>query len=706
MVDLVAQELEAFGADGISQTAGGVAFEGTLEVAYRACLWSRIANRILLTLGSFPAETPEALYAGVREINWAEHLDTSRTIAVDCNVSRSTITHSHYASLKIKDAVVDWFQEREGVRPSVNVDSPDVRLNAYIYRDVATLYLDLSGRSLHQRGYRLGQGEAPLKENLAAALLLRAGWPKAGAAGGALVDPMCGSGTLLIEGVMMIADIAPQVTHDFGFLTWKQHHADIWQRLLAEASYRREQGSGRIPPALGFDSDRRVLEHARANAERAGVAEFVQFAYQDIASFRQDLPGQGLAITNPPYGKRLGETDELPSLYRALGSVFKREMKGWHVAVFTQDQEMGKHIPLTARKINTLYNGAIECKLIQFDVEERFYFKSHRLPARLDTANLSEQAEMFRNRLAKNHKQLQRWANREGVACYRIYDADLPDYSAAIDVYGGENQQWVCMQEYEAPASVDQDRARQRAKEIRTVVQEFFELDEDNLFYKTRARQRGEHQYEKQDGADNFHQVNEGDCKFWVNFQDYLDTGLFLDHRPLRQRIASESRDQRFLNLFGYTGTASVHAAVGGASQTVTVDMSKTYLDWAARNLALNGVATEENRLVQADCMAWLGERRRQRFDVILLDPPSFSNSKRMKRELDVQRDHPELIEKSVKLLEPGGTLYFSTNLRTFRLDASVKSSFDVQDITGSTIPFDFKRRKNIHQCFEIRPRS
>ncbi len=706
MSDLLAAEIESLGGSSVTETRAGVRFEGSLENAYRACLWSRLANRILLPLGSFAADSPEALYAGVREIEWPSHLRADQTIAVDANVSHSAITHSHYAALKIKDAIVDSFTDAAGARPSVDVNTPDIRINCYILRDQAALYLDLSGSSLHQRNYRLEAGAAPLKENLAAAILLRARWPEIAQERGAFADPMCGSGTLVIEAAMMAADMAPGLhrTH-YGFLGWKQHDATLWEQLITEARQRAQAGLEHLPVMLGFDHNRRVLDIARSNADRAGLGDRLTFVYQDLFDFRHDFPGQGLMVTNPPYGRRLNESGELPALYQALGAMMKRSLRGWQAAIFTEDQNLGKHIGMRAGKLHTLYNGAIACKLIHFTIEASRFYRQDRLPQSIDEADWSEQAQMFRNRLIKNLKQLARWAKREQVTCYRTYDADLPDFSAAIDVYlnaDNEEEKWVCVQEYAAPSSIEASKAKLRTRELVSVVQTVFGLEQDHLFYKMRGRQRGDTQYERLSSEGEFHQVREGNCLLQVNFESYLDTGLFLDHRPLRLRLQQEAAGKDFLNLFGYTGTASVHAARGGAASTTTVDMSNTYLDWAKQNLRANGFKGGSHRLIQADCLHWIGEDRRARFDLIFLDPPSFSNSKRMNEPFDVQEDHPLLIERSMSLLRTGGTLYFSTNLRNFKLAQQVALRYTCEDISRATIPHDFKRRQNIHHCWRI----
>ncbi|MDA1301522.1 MAG: bifunctional 23S rRNA (guanine(2069)-N(7))-methyltransferase RlmK/23S rRNA (guanine(2445)-N(2))-methyltransferase RlmL [Proteobacteria bacterium] len=706
MSDLLTRELEALGASSVSETRAGVRFEGSLEDAYRACLWSRLANRILLPLGSFPADSPEALYAGVREIDWLEHLSADQTIAVDVNVSHSAITHSHYAALKVKDAIVDNFTATGGPRPSVDIDRPDIRINGYVLRDQAAIYLDLSGSSLHQRNYRLGAGVAPLKENLAAAILLRARWPEIAAERGAFADPMCGSGTLVIEAAMMAADMAPGLhrTH-FGFLAWKQHDQALWEELINEAGQRARAGVEHVPVMLGFDHNRRVLELARSNADRAGLGDRITFIYQDLFDFRHDFPARGLMVTNPPYGVRMNESGELPGLYQALGAMMKNHLRGWQGAIFTEDQSLGKHIGMRAGKLHTLYNGAIACKLIHFTIEASHFYRQDRLPQRIDEPDWSEQARMFKNRLTKNLKPLARWARREDVTCYRAYDADLPDFSAAIDVYHSADnpmEVWVCVQEYEAPSTIDEGKAKLRTRELVSVVQDVFELEADHLFYKMRGRQRGDTQYERMSSGGDFHQVREGNCLLRVNFESYLDTGLFLDHRPLRLRLQQEAAGRDFLNLFGYTGAATVHAAQGGAASTTTVDMSRTYIEWAKQNLRANGFEGGANHLIQEDCLQWLRQERRPRFDLILLDPPSFSNSKRMSQSFDVQEDHAALIEQCMRLLRKGGTLYFSTNLRHFRLASEVGGQYECEDISRETIPHDFKRRQNIHHCWRI----
>ena len=697
---LLADELRVLGAEAVKETRAGVAFQGTLATAYRACLWSRLASRVLLTLARFPAASAEALYAGVQGLHWGEHLDAHGTLAVDFTGTGSGITHSRFGALKVKDAIVDQLREESGARPSVDTGRPDVRVNVYLYRDEATLSLDLSGESLHRRGYRTEAVEAPLKENLAAAILLRANWPAIAAQGGAFVDLMCGSGTLPIEAALIAGDIAPGLTRDYyGFLRWKQHDPALWDGLIDEAEARREAGLVKLPPICGYDHEARAVRYARENAAGAGLSQYVAIARRELSACAPEDAPPGLIVVNPPYGERIGEASELPALYAELGTQLKKNFPGWRAAVFTGNPELGKHMGLRANRYHTLFNGAIECRLLHFEITEAAVVEE-RAPKPFEIRPGSS-AEMFANRLRKNLQHFGRWARRQEISCYRLYDADLHEYNLAIDVYDSDKK-YVHVQEYEAPDTISPDKARQRLQHALAVIPLVLEIPREQVFFKVRRRQKGGAQYEKLGGTGAFHEVREGPCRLLVNFTDYLDTGLFLDHRDTRAMLGEMAKGKRFLNLFGYTGTATVHAALGGAASTTTVDMSRTYLDWARRNFGLNGLSEKQHELVQADVLVWLKENRSRRYGLIFLDPPTFSRSKRMEDTLDVQRDHAALISDAAVLLEPGGLLIFSTNLRRFKIDLVALAEFTVEDITRRTIPKDFERDPKVHQCFRI----
>ena len=396
---LLVDELRGLGIADAKEGRSGVSFQSGLEAAYRACLWSRLANRILLKLDSFPAATPEALYAGISDIDWAGQMSPESSLAVDFASSRSQITHTQYGAQKVKDAIVDQFRELCGVRPSVRLDRPDVRVNVYLDKDVASVGLDLSGESLHKRGYRLDGGAAPLKENLAAATLLRAGWPQVAQAGGELLDPMCGSGTLLIEAGWMVTDIAPGLLRDyFGFQGWKNHRADVWEMLVAEAKARREAGLRSLGPTItGYDLDYPAVHAALENIERAGLRGRVRVERKAAAQARPRLP-QGLLVVNPPYGERLGEAEDLVGLYTELGETIKTHFQGWKASVFTGNPELAFKLGIRARKFYKLYNGALECRLFNFEVGPARFFTPHE-----DETGLSEEARKARRLMRRAH---------------------------------------------------------------------------------------------------------------------------------------------------------------------------------------------------------------------------------------------------------------------------------------------------------------
>lgn len=709
---LLAQELRELGIPEVAEARAGVSFGGGLSAAYTACLWSRLANRVLMPIAQFSAATGEELYGGVRLVDWGLHMEPESTLAVDFAASRSAITHTLFGAQKVKDAIVDHFRNESGTRPSVDLARPDLRVNVYLDRDQATLSIDLSGDSLHKRGYRLEGGKAPLKENLAAAILLRAGWPAVAAAGGQLIDPMCGSGTLPIEAALMAADFAPGLLRSwFGFLGWRGHDANLWLERLAEADRRSEVGLKRLPLIVGYDVDRRAVHTALGNVDRAGLRGLVHIERKSVEEVRPRQES-GLLVVNPPYGERLGDEQTLVPLYMALGETMREHFKGWRASVFTGNPELAFKVGIRASKQYALYNGALECKLFNFEVADGRFFTPHegeppteaerhrrqlfRKAKSVDLA--SGGAEMFANRLRKNLKNLGRWARQSETSCYRLYDADLPEYAVAVDLYQGEKL-WVHVQEYEAPMTVDPVKAETRLIETLAGIPAVLEIPPEQVFLKVRRRQKGSAQYEKQSETGHFHTVEEGGLSFQVNFEDYLDTGLFLDHRLTRSLIRERTKGRSFLNLFAYTGTATVYAASGGASSTTTVDMSRTYLDWAARNLALNGFRGDRHELIQADCIEWLQDavESNWRYDLIFLDPPTFSTSKRMKYTLDIQRDHVDLIRDCLELLTPDGVLVFSTNHRKFRLDNAALADCKVEDITRQSLPKDFERNPRIH---------
>lgn len=707
--ELLLAEAQELGLQNARQRPALVSGQGTLETAYRLCLWSRLANRVLLVLTRFPVRSADELYAGIQTIDWRDHLDSKGTLAIDFSGTSKAIDNTHFGALKVKDAIVDALRDRMGNRPSVEKRNPDIRVNVHLRRDEATVSLDLSGTSLHQRGYRLQQGAAPLKENLAAAILLRANWPELAKQGYALSDPMCGMGTFLIEGAMMAADVAPGLKREYwGFNGWQSHVPSIWSRLLEEAQQRAEKGLQQEPLWIrGYEADPRLIQPARNNIARAGLADWVKVYQGELATFAPspDKGQPGLLICNPPYGERLGDEASLLYLYQHLGERMRSQCLGWQAGVFTGAPQLGRRMGIRSHKQYAFFNGAIPCRLLMFDVREQSFVtarepqQDNNAPAQQAEAPalLSAGGQMFANRLQKNRRQLNRWLRQNDIQCYRLYDADMPEYAVAVDVYG----EHVHVQEYAAPKSVDADKAQARLLDALAAIPQALGIPRENVQVKRRERQTGLRQYERQAEQGEFLEVREGQVKLLVNLTDYLDTGLFLDHRPMRLRIASEARGKRFLNLFCYTGAATVHAAAGGARTTTSVDLSKTYLDWARRNLALNGFS-EKNQLVQADVMQWLAKEQGE-YDLIFIDPPTFSNSKRMQDVFDVQRDQRTLINEAMRLLAKDGTLYFSNNFRKFELEPELAELYDIEEISAQTIDQDFARNPKIHRAWRIR---
>ncbi|MCW0377284.1 Ribosomal RNA large subunit methyltransferase K/L [Xanthomonas sacchari] len=711
---LLVDELLALGVAQATATVAGVNAEGSLQDAQRAVLWSRLASRVLWPLQSFDCPDEAALYAGVAALPWRSHLAPQHTLAVDAHVSGTGITHARFAAQRVKDAVVDTLRGEGLERPSVDVEHPDLRLNLSLRKGRATLSVDLGGGSLHRRGWRQAQNEAPLKENLAAAVLLRGQWPALYAQGGGLLDPMCGSGTLLIEGALMAADVAPGLLRgelaaqqrgdtdaDAAPSRWLGFDVASWRSLLAEARQRAQVGRAALRPVLyGSDIDPHALRAARENALAAGVVEAIAFAAHDVAALPAPAQALGTVVCNPPYDERLAAD---AALYRRLGDALKRAVPQWRASLLCGSDELAYATGLRAAKKYQMFNGALECPLIVCDP----IAVAPRAGASEEPRALSDGAQMVANRLRKNLRKFKTWRARARIGCYRAYDADLPEYAAAIDVYqedGGQARTFLHVQEYAAPDSIPDADVRRRRNELLAAAREVFAVPAEQVALKTRERGKGGSKYGRFEQRGEFLVVREHDALLRVNLFDYLDTGLFLDHRPLRGVMAQQARGKRFLNLFCYTGVASVQAAVAGADSTTSVDLSGTYLQWCADNLAFNGKGGAQHRLVQADALSWL-EAEKNRYDVIFCDPPTFSNSARAE-DFDIQREHVRLLRAAVARLMPEGVLYFSNNFRRFKLDESALAEFAVcEEISAQTIDVDFERNPRIHRAWRLQRR-
>ena len=665
--ELLKTELEGLGAQECQIAQGGVHFQGDTQLLYKSLMWSRLASRIMMPLGECSVWSDLDLYLGVQAIDWTSIFTPDATFAVSFGGLNDSIRNSQYGALKVKDAIVDAFTRKNLPRPNVDRDNPDLRINVRLNKETAYISLDLSGEGLHLRGYRDRTGMAPIKENLAAAIVMRSGWVP----GTPLLDPMCGSGTLLIEAAMWATDRAPGLHRGhWGFSGWAQHDDAVWKEVKADAQTRARAGLAAYESRFyGSDVDSRVVELARSNARRAGIGELITFEVKDVAQLTNPLPKgpYGTVISNPPYGERLESEPALIAMHSLLGRNMKNQFGGWNLSLFSASPELLSCLQLRAERQFKAKNGPLDCVQKNYHLTESTGEK----PASL--------AEDYANRLRKNLKKFEKWAKQEGIECYRLYDADLPEYNVAVDRYAD----WVVVQEYAPPKTVDANKARQRLFDIIAATIAVLGIAPNKLVLKTRERQKGKNQYQKMNEKGDFMQVSEYNARLWVNLTDYLDTGLFLDHRIARRMLGEMSKGKDFLNLFSYTGSASVHAGLGGARSTTTVDMSRTYLEWAERNLRLNGLTGRAHRLMQADVLAWLRDTDEQ-FDVIFIDPPTFSNSKRMEDAFDVQRDHLRLMKDLKRLLRKGGTIMFSNNKRGFRMDHDglAELGLEAQDIT------------------------
>lgn len=667
----------------VKQSPGLLRVDGSLEDAYRVCLWSRLANRVIWVLNEGDASSADAMYETASKVDWSMQFSTKETFSVQFHGSSRAINNTQFGALKIKDAVVDHFYDESGSRPDVERSQADIVINARLSRDKITLGIELSGGSLHQRAYRQETGLAPLKEHVAAAMLMRSGWTRDTSQ--PLADPMCGSGTVVIEAALIAAQRAPGLQRPrWGFTHWQGHRVDLWQALVSDAE------AQQITPDVKLfanDIDRKLIAMAKHNANEAGVFDLIHFNVSDALNFVPPKTANraGVLVSNPPYGERLGEMTTLIPLFSQWGQQLKQHWQGWNMSLLSSNRELLRLLKLRAGKEYSLMNGKLECKLVNYA---------------LDEANCQQYSDSqdndFANRLKKNLKKLKPFIKKANTNCYRIYDADLPEYNVAIDVY----DDCLVVQEYAPPKSIDAEKAKRRLQEVLLYLPAVTEVPARQIMLKVREQKKGKQQYEKVNQTGNRKVVFENGAKFYVNLTDYLDTGLFLDHRITRQEVQKRVKDKDVLNLFSYTGSVSVFAALGGARSVTTVDMSNTYISWARDNFKLNKL-TGAYQFVQADCLQWLAGHNSQ-YDFIFIDPPSFSNSKRMNTTWDVQRDHVMLLSQAKRCLKPGGTIMFSNNRRGFKLDNDAMASLGLtaQDISAQTIPEDFKRHSNIHQCW------
>ena len=761
---LLADELHGFGVRRVRPLRGGVAFFCDDATAYRTCLWSRLASRISLVLARANAGDAELLYAGVYNMAWEDIVAEGASIAVHVHGTNDQLRNTRFTALKVKDALVDRLRSKRGARPDVDARTPDVSIDVRIRDNRATVSLDFSGEALSHRTY-LSQNDSEdtaLKTTLAAGMLAAAGWAERASDGVALVDPVCGEGVLLVEAAQAACDMAPGLLRErWGFFGWLGFGADAWSDLTAEADERFEAGLVRLvgeSAAKAKSSDRPdlgrvrivgasasspMISRARDHVRRAGLRQVVSVELGDAES-TGELAARALSVAQAHPAKREGDGSALPVTCIVASDIAAyagraadaRAAEGAFMAAVAAAPEGSAFVVAGGSDISARF-GAQPAEAFVFGRGriERAVSLYTQLPRARQTIEIpdahggaphvvevfEQNSAQFAGRLRKVLKERRKWAKRQGVSCYRVYDADLPDYAVAIDMYEGAGDAignaYLHIAEYAPPASIDPEKARHRFDDVLSIAPVVCEVRPDHVFSKTRERDTGGSQYKNAGRRSYVTHIKEGGYLFEVDLAGKLDTGIFLDNRVTRQIVADMVRNQakhrmrdevRFLNLFAYTGTATVYAAGAGATETVTVDLSQTYLDWARRNMDENGFAGAQHRFERGDVMKWIVEARRsgRRFDAIYVDPPTFSNSKSMgRRTWDVQRDHVELLIGVSRLLSEEGEALFCCNLRSFKphTEELAKYGVELEDISARTIPDDFTRTPKIHKCYLVR---
>lgn len=693
---LLAEELEELGAQKVVQKPEGVYFQAELNIAYKICLWTRFATRVLLQIGEGSALNKDELYQAASTVNWAEHFSSKETFVIDFVGKSEEIRNSQFGGLTVKDAVVDHFRDQGINRPSVDKLNTDISFQARLLRQHVVFYLDFSGRGLFQRGYRKDSGSAPLKENLAAAIIKRSGWLNNTEQ--PLLDPMCGSGTLLIEAVSMAMQEAPGLNREkWGFEYWCAHDEALFNEAVQQAKNIERDARARQETPIkveGYDLDGRVIKTAKRNANLAGLTEYIDFHCRDANKLLNTFEKPGFIAFNPPYGERIGDLPELVETFAILGSTFKSQFSDWQVAILTANIELLGLLKLASNKRYKFKNGPIDCQLALYKLDEKQLAKDQNAKS-----EFAEQDSAFANRLKKNIKSLKAWLKRENIECYRIYDADIPEFNAAVDVY----QDHLVIQEYAAPANIPPETVAKRMQEVIYWAPKVLNVATNKVSLKTRQKQKGANQYQRLSQDEQQMIVTEYGAKLKVDLWQYLDTGLFLDHRKTRQIVAKKSKNKSLLNLFAYTGSVSVQAALHGAETVTTVDMSNTYLNWAKENFKLNNLVSEQYKFIHADCLQWL-KSNKQKFDVVFIDPPTFSNSKRMDESFDVQRDHLAVLTDAINSLADNGEIIFTNNKRKFKIDVEGLAALGLQAqvMSEQTRDQDFKRNIHIHNSWLI----
>ncbi len=691
----LAQELTALGAEAVRIQKRVVICEGDKALMYRANLWCRAAIRVLRPIASFAAPNEKALYDGLQSIDWAPWLTKpTGSIAIDTDVWSSFTTHSLFLSQLSKDAIVDQLREKTGKRPSVDLRNPDLRIVLSVFQDHAQVFADSSGESLHRRGYRLESGEAPLKESLAAGIIQLTGWEGTTP----LLDPMCGSGTLLIEAGLKLRNIAPGLSRPrFGFQSWTDYDAALFEdlRVQAKAAIRKDATAS----IKGFDINPATVKRAQGNVERAGLLDLIQIETGDF--FKLPRPETaGTLVVNPPYDERL-TISNAAGFYEQMGDTLQNTFRGWKAFVFTGNPVAAKHITLKKTKSTLMFNGSIECKLYEYPLGDKDQAHDRQQWREHPEANpqWQQRKEVFANRLKKNLKHYSRWAQRENIQCWRLYDWDIPELPFMVDIFGDQIHFAEVPRNYDHSPSEHAGYLKLMLKAAADVVG----VPLEKAYLKERRPRKTGGAAKSVGDSGQYTEVQEGGHRFLVNLSDYLEVGLYLDHRKTRALVEKEAKGKDFLNLYGYTGASSVYAAAGGAKSTTTVDTAGTYLDWARENLNRNGFSNGQHRTVKSDTLDFL-ERTDKHFDLCIVDPPARSTNRKSGGVFEIQTDHVVLLKRVMDRMRPGGKIIFTTSYRSFELNEKALKegrNIHVKEISGKTISPDFQR-KSSQRCWEI----
>ena len=745
----LADELKRLGVKRVRPLGGGVAFFCGATEALRACLWSRLASRVMLVVGRVDARDAEALYAGVRALPWEDVVAAGASLAVRAHGTNDELREHEVHRAQGEGRLVR--PPARGARRAPRRGRAEPRRARRRPRERCARHrvVGPGGRnaaSAHLPAARCG-GRTPR---------FRAGWrpgswrwlvgagPRLPAAGWSTRH--AGTACWYARRQALLATWHPALRasaggSSAGRSTTRPHGAPCSTRLTtassglaALAGTQAADAPASAPPDLarvriaGTATSSPAVARARECVKRAGlrqVASIEAAGAEDVPAVARRVAAVAPAGAEPPLvvasvlraDHASGDAASVADASAFAAACLAAPAGSRFAVAGDDDGAAAARFAAEPRVSETLGRGRIAVQAAVFD-EPPQAAHAVRVP---DPAGGSEHvlhvleptSDQFAARLRKNAKERRKWARREGVFCYRVYDADLPDYNVAIDVYEGagdaQGVTFLHVAEYQAPSSVDAERAQRRFEDVLALAPVVLGVRPDHVFSKVRRRERGGGQYRDAGRRPYVTWTAEDGYRFEVDLSGYLDTGLFLDHRLTREMVGERSRGARFLNLFAYTGSATVHAAGGGAVETTTVDLSQTYLDWARRNMeCCNGFTGPEHSFVRADAMAFVTETRRRplRYDLAFVDPPTFSNSKAMgKRTWDVQRDHAELLIGVSRLLTEGGVAVFSCNLRSFKPDVETLAKYGValEDVTAATIPHDFERNPRIHRCYLAR---